>query len=73
MNSPPDRAQFLIRFGCGVIFFGLTVALLGLRFVTSVAAPAIAAWLVITIALSVLVALRGDDAWRGLASFFRWW
>ena len=73
MSKPHDRAEFLIRFACGVIFFGLVVALLGLRFVTVIDVLAITTWVVITASLSYLVAIRGDDAWRSLANFFRWW
>lgn len=73
MSKPHDRAEFLIRFVCGVIFFGLVVALLGLRFVTAVDVLSITTWFVITVSLGFGVALRGDDAWRSLANFFKWW
>jgi hypothetical protein len=73
MSKPHDRAEFLIRFACGVIFFGLVLALLGLQLVTTPGLPAVTAWVLLTLSLGFLVALRGDPAWRTLASFFRWW
>jgi hypothetical protein len=72
MNKSFQRTEFIIRFICGAIFFGLVVALLGLRFVETIDALAIAAWILITVSLSVLVAIRGDDAWRRMAGIIRW-
>ncbi len=73
MNESFHRTEFIVRFICGAIFFGLVVGLLGLRFVTAVDALAIGVWVVITVSLSVLVAIRGDDAWRRMVGLFRWW
>ncbi len=73
MNKSFYRTEFIVRFICGAIFFGLVVGLLGLRFVTAVDALAIAVWILITVSLSVLVAVRGDDAWRKTTGIFRWW
>jgi len=72
-NKSFQRTEFIVRFICGAIFFGLVVGLLGLRFVSAVDALAIGVWVVITVVLSVLVAIRGDDAWRRMAGIFRWW
>jgi hypothetical protein len=73
MNESFHRTEFVVRFICGAIFFGLVVGLLGLRFVTAVDALAIGIWVVITVSLSVLVVIRGDDAWRRMVGLFRWW
>ncbi len=73
VNESFHRTEFLIRFICGAVFFGLVVALLGIRFVNEIDALAIGVWVVITGSLSFLVAVRGDDACRKMAGFFRWW
>ncbi|MFN4943911.1 MAG: hypothetical protein ACK5G9_08990 [Akkermansiaceae bacterium] len=73
MNKSFQRTEFIVRFICGAIFFGLVVGLLGLRFVTAVDALAIAVWILITVSLSVLVAVCGDDSWRRMAGILRWW
>ena len=74
MSDPPrDRAEFLIRFVCATIFFGIVIALIGIRFIDSVHLTSIAIWSIMTIAVSLLAALRGDEVWRGFAGFFRWW
>lgn len=73
MKESFHRTEFLIRFVCGVICFGLIAALLGIRFVNEIDALAIGVWFVITGSLSFLIAVRGDDAWRRMAGFFRWW
>jgi hypothetical protein len=72
-NKSSHRTEFIVRFMCGAIFFGLVVGLLGLRFVTAVDVLAITVWILITVSLSVVVAVRGDDAWRRMAGIFRWW
>ncbi|MFN9819517.1 MAG: hypothetical protein ACK56K_02330 [Akkermansiaceae bacterium] len=73
MNKSFQRTEFIVRFICGAIFFGLVVGLLGLRFLTAGDALAIAVWILITVSGSVLVAVGGDDAWRRMAGIFRWW
>lgn len=72
-NKSFRRNELVVRFVCGAIFFGLVVGLLGLRFVTAVDVLAITVWILITVGLSVLVAVRGDDAWRRMVGIFRWW
>lgn len=73
MDPPRDRSEFLIRFVCGALFFGLVTALIGLRFVTSMNVLAVSVWGCLTLGMGFYAALRGDEAWRGLANFFRWW
>jgi hypothetical protein len=73
VNESFHRTEFLIRLICGAIFFGVIVALLGIRFVNEIDALVIGAWVVITSSLSFLVAVRGDDAWRRMAGFLKWW
>jgi len=74
MTDPPiDRAEFLIRFVCAAMFFGIVIALIGIRFIDSVHLSLIAIWGTLTIAISLLAAFRGDTVWRGFAGFFRWW
>ena len=72
MSQPQNRTEFLIRFIFGMLFFGLVVALIGLRFVATLDLRVIAVWVLITTALSVLIALRGDGEWHRLANFFKW-
>ena len=73
MNRSFHCNDFIVRFICGAVFFGLVIGLLLLRFVTELDALAIGVWIVITASLSFLVAIGGDDAWRRMAGIFRWW
>lgn len=68
------RADFGVRFGCGFVFFGLVLGLLGLRVVDLVGVPSfVACGLVMTVVLSWYVARVGDAGWGRLLGFFRWW
>ena len=73
MDLPRDRSEFVIRFVCAAAFFGFVAALIGLRFVASIEATGLAIWAAVTLGLSLFAAIRGDEAWRTLANFFRWW
>jgi hypothetical protein len=73
IDPPRDRSEFLIRFVCASIFFGIVIALIGIRFIDSVHPTTIAIWGVLTTSISLLAAVRGDEVWRGFAGFFRWW
>ena len=72
-DHPRDRSEFVIRFVFAGVFFGCVVALIGIRFVDSIGLLTLAVWSAITTALSLFAAIRGDEAWRTLANFFRWW
>ena len=73
-SSGPDPIEKRIHFGCGMLFgiFLLGVGLL--KFVGSSFPP----WYYVTTGLgSILIGLLamrlGDDAYRKLGNFFRWW
>jgi uncharacterized membrane protein len=72
MSQPQNRTEFLIRFIIAAIFFGVVVALIGLRFVTTLDLLTVVVWILVSLSLSILVAVRGDGAWRGLANLFKW-
>lgn len=73
MSHRTDHAGFLIRFGCAAVFYGFVFALIGIRFVDTIEPLFVVAWAVLTISVSILVASRGDAAWRRLAGWLRWW
>lgn len=73
MEPPRDRQEFVIRFAFAAVFFGFVVALAGLRFVESFSWSAVAGWAAITAGISTFAAWHGDEAWRKLIGFFRWW
>lgn len=73
MDRPRDRSEFVIRFVCATAFFGFVAALIGLRFIDSISPAAVAVWALVTSGLSLIAAVRGDEAWGTMANFFRWW
>ena len=73
MDRPRDLSEFTIRFVCAAVSFGFVAALIGLRFIDSFSSGAVAVWALVTSGLSLIAALRGDEAWGSLANFFRWW
>jgi hypothetical protein len=73
-SPPPDPIEKRIRFGCGMLFgiFLLGVSLL--KFVESSLPP----WYYLatgsgSVLIGLLAMRMGDDAYRKLGNFFRWW
>jgi hypothetical protein len=73
-NPPPDPIEKRIRFGCGTLF---GIFLLGVSLLEFVG-PTIPPWYYVATGLGSLLigllAMRlGDELYRKLGSFFRWW
>lgn len=73
-NPPAEPFVFWLRFLCGFLFFGVISLLIGLRsFDSSGTLPTLAICILATLLLSLYVARVGDEGWKSLCNFFRWW
>lgn len=73
-DPPRDREEFWIRFGFALVFFGGLFALLGIRFIDSAGVlPTLVIWGLSSVSISAFAAWHGDDAWRRICGFLRWW
>ncbi|MCW1884752.1 hypothetical protein OKA04_08430 [Luteolibacter flavescens] len=73
MTPPRDRPEFIIRFVCAAVFFGIIVALLGFPYIERLGWYFLALWLVVTGLIATAAAMFGDEVWHKLIDFIRWW
>jgi len=73
-HPPHDKTEFAIRFGCAFLFFGAIIALSLIRVIDGMGViPAIAAWALITLAISFAAGRFGDPVWHALIRWFHHW
>ncbi len=73
MTEYPDPSEKRVRFGCGFLFGSVFGFLVVVREVALFTGPF---WLCVggvAVLFGILAVRYGDDFWRGLPNWMRWW